>query len=291
MYYSALMIDVGDNPDRPRPGRTWLRNLYHVHQRLCMAFPATTRQADDRDFLQPYRPEDFAADQVHVPRGNYAGFLFRIDAVVGGGAVILVQSANLPDWGYAFHNAGHLLATAPQVWEKELDFTVGQQFKFRLLANPTRKVGTAPKSARSAEPPCTCRRSERSTESGVANTPHAPDCPVRAYRDSVRPHGRRLPVGAERDSLVAWLADRGPGGGFALVAQDTESLIIQPGYAYARVPAPGKGLEATPVRYRAVRYDGVLVVTDADRLRETVIRGIGPAKSFGFGLLSLAPLR
>ncbi len=40
MYLSSLLIDVGDNPDRPRPGRLWLRNLYHVHQRLCMAFPS-----------------------------------------------------------------------------------------------------------------------------------------------------------------------------------------------------------------------------------------------------------
>lgn len=45
---------------------------------------------------------------------------------------------------------------------------------------------------------------------------------------------------------------------------------------------------------RAVRYvlfDGVLVVTDPEKLREAVRNGIGPQKAFGFGLLSLAPLR
>ena len=49
MYLSCLLIDVGDNPDRPRPGRLWLRNLYHVHQRLCMAFPSArkTRTSDN----------------------------------------------------------------------------------------------------------------------------------------------------------------------------------------------------------------------------------------------------
>jgi CRISPR system Cascade subunit CasE len=36
-----------------------------------------------------------------------------------------------------------------------------------------------------------------------------------------------------------------------------------------------------------VRFDGVLRVTDAARLVEAVRSGIGPAKAFGFGLLSL----
>jgi CRISPR system Cascade subunit CasE len=39
----------------------------------------------------------------------------------------------------------------------------------------------------------------------------------------------------------------------------------------------------------AVRYEGYLRVADSDELEETVASGIGPAKAFGFGLLSLAP--
>jgi CRISPR system Cascade subunit CasE len=89
------------------------------------------------------------------------------------------------------------------------------------------------------------------------------------------------------DQLVAWLADRGPSAGFLL---EKEGLVVQPGYAYARIPALGKGREDTAIRYWAVRYDGVLTVTDGDKLRQAVSGGIGPAKSFGFGLLSLAPV-
>ena len=40
-----------------------------------------------------------------------------------------------------------------------------------------------------------------------------------------------------------------------------------------------------------VRFDGVLQVMDPDRLVEAVRDGIGPAKAFGFGLLSLALAR
>lgn len=41
----------------------------------------------------------------------------------------------------------------------------------------------------------------------------------------------------------------------------------------------------------AVLFEGVLQVTDPDKLRIAVGAGIGSAKGFGFGLLSLAPVR
>jgi CRISPR system Cascade subunit CasE len=39
----------------------------------------------------------------------------------------------------------------------------------------------------------------------------------------------------------------------------------------------------------AVLFEGILQVADPDKLRQTVESGIGSAKGFGFGLLSLAP--
>ena len=79
MYLSRLFIDLGSNPDHPRPGRLWLRNLYHVHQRLCMAFPSDKRKSEDAEFLDRYVPSDFAVGLVHVARGEEAGLLFRVD--------------------------------------------------------------------------------------------------------------------------------------------------------------------------------------------------------------------
>ena len=87
MYLSMLLIDAGTAPDRPRPGRLWLWNLYRVHQRLCMALPSAVRKSDDPDFLRPFKPEDFGTSepkQVHVARRTDAGFLFRIDPHLGG---------------------------------------------------------------------------------------------------------------------------------------------------------------------------------------------------------------
>ena len=140
MYQSLLMIELGRNPDHPRPGRLWLRNRYHVHQRLCMAFPSALRKSVDGEFLKPFVPGDFAGGQIHVERDEDSGFLFRIDAFPNARAMIVVQSAAEPDWNYAFHNAGYLLAAAPEVKAFEPRFAEGQQFRFRLAANPTPRL-------------------------------------------------------------------------------------------------------------------------------------------------------
>ena len=44
------------------------------------------------------------------------------------------------------------------------------------------------------------------------------------------------------------------------------------------------------VTFTRAQYDGVLRVTDADALRRALVCGIGHAKGFGCGLLTLVPL-
>jgi CRISPR system Cascade subunit CasE len=253
MYLSHLLIDVGVNPDRPRPGRIWLRNLYHVHQRLCMAFPSASRLSQDPDYLKPFKPEDFGGEQVHVRRKAESGFLFRIDPGQGGRAIILVQSAVEPNWEYAFHNSGYLLAAPVEKKPFDPRFEAGQRLRFRLLANPTRRL-----SSRSAGP------------DGE---------PVKSWANE-KGIGKRVPVPV--DKLSDWLARRAAASGFSI---DADHVNIQPGYHYVNKNGTGRG-----TRLRFARYDGVLKVTDPARLCEAVITGIGSAKAFGFGLLSVAKL-
>ena len=47
--------------------------------------------------------------------------------------------------------------------------------------------------------------------------------------------------------------------------------------------------EKVAIPHFGVRFAGLLEVRDADRLVAAVQSGIGPAKAFGFGLLSIAP--
>jgi len=277
MYLSRLRVEVGPDPAREYPGQQWLRNLYHVHQRLCMAFPSGDR-----------RPEGMDGDQVHVRRGPDAGFLFRIDPGRDGRPVILVQSALKPAWECAFYNARHFLVDPGpnrNPWEvKAFDppFKVGQRLRFRLLANPTKKIDTI-------------RQEERQR------------CTKEELRQIEGRNGRRVPVpnweelsawrqenpkGDERTfislRLLDWLEQKAEPAGFSL-----ENAAVQPGYAYFKKPeAPEQRRERQSKdtgRRRSARYDGVLVVTDPARFRETLIRGIGSGKAFGFGLLSVAP--
>lgn len=55
--------------------------------------------------------------------------------------------------------------------------------------------------------------------------------------------------------------------------------------------SPEGGYTKKNIPHFGVRFDGVLHVTDPDTLSTAVRKGIGPAKAFGFGLLSLAPAR
>lgn len=178
LYLSHLLIDVGDNPDRPRPGRLWLRNLYHVHQRLCMAFPSNTQKFTDKYSLKPFDPDNFGEDQVHVPRKENSGFLFRIDPQHNGRAVILVQSAIEPDWEYAFQNALYLLAAPPETKDYEPSFKSSQRLRFRLVVNPTRRLSK-----------------------------NSPDVKEKSI-------GKRVPV--PNDKLIDWLIRRGDAGGFLI---------------------------------------------------------------------------
>jgi CRISPR system Cascade subunit CasE len=63
-----------------------------------------------------------------------------------------------------------------------------------------------------------------------------------------------------------------------------EILIVQSEpVIYFRKPKEGRS-----GKIQTVLFDGVLTVTDGDVLQEHVSQGIGPAKAFGCGLLSIA---
>ncbi|MCC7350774.1 MAG: type I-E CRISPR-associated protein Cas6/Cse3/CasE [Phycisphaerales bacterium] len=252
MYLSNLLINVGDNPDRPRPGRLWLRNLYRVHQRLCMAFPSAQRKQSDAQFLDPYNPTDFAQRQVHTPRNPNAGFLFRIDPQPGGNVVILTLSAIEPDWDYAFANAQYLLAAPPQCKPYAPNPAAGRRLRFRLLVNAV----------------------SRARQQSVHRSGQAID---------EKWVGKRIGVASDDASLRNWIDRRALTSGFEI----TDLTSAQAGYVFVnKTGKSGQGY-----RLRSVRYEGTLQVLDAAIFRGALLTGIGPAKAFGFGLLSVAPIR
>ena len=306
MYLSSLMINVGDNPDRPdwNHSRNWLRNLYRVHQRLCMAFPTDDRKKDDAPFLKPYRVVDFprtananaavgaqiaSARDVHTERAESQGFLFRIDnppdeSRGGRRPVIIVQSANRPDWDYAFGlkpglrdqfgrpigNAAQLLAAPVRL--KEFDYMAGDTSSFcvrdadsegvyhngcvlrlRLQANPTKRAFNGPQK------------------------------------------GQRIRVGPDRADLLAWLERKGNDAGFKPIftppsqpsSSEDDGWMLRTswvsGWKTKYEPAPHDRLS-----FWSVLFEGQVRMLDAERFVGALKTGIGSAKGFGFGLLSIA---
>jgi CRISPR system Cascade subunit CasE len=85
----------------------------------------------------------------------------------------------------------------------------------------------------------------------------------------------------DEEKQIDWLKGKGEQGGFCLLSARTG--------AQEDVGSKIKRDEEThTLKLAAVQFDGLLQVTDPDRLRETVRAGIGSGKGLGFGLLSLA---
>ena len=95
--------------------------------------------------------------------------------------------------------------------------------------------------------------------------------------DGVRRHGRRVPVRGDSER-IAWLTRHAAAAGFAVDGGNARTTAI--------AAAMGRGVKSVTVV--GVLFEGVLVVTDADRFRAALESGIGPAKAYGFGLLSIA---
>lgn len=116
--------------------------------------------------------------------------------------------------------------------------------------------------------------------------------PVRSVREVEDPtmltRGKRVPVvGAHQ--LQDWLIKRAPTHGFHV---DDNSFIVSGRRAedFHRKGSADSGGTANRVRITAVRYSGTLRVDDADRLRTALTEGVGSAKAYGCGLLTLAPV-
>jgi CRISPR system Cascade subunit CasE len=94
---------------------------------------------------------------------------------------------------------------------------------------------------------------------------------------SVKHEGRRLGLYREEET-IAWMERKAAENGF-----DLARLVSRPPERIRCTTAGGQ-----PATLASVRFDGVLVVRDPERLVAAIQSGIGSAKGFGFGLLSLA---
>jgi len=285
MYLSTLLINTGDNPDRPDWSitRRWLRNLYRVHQRLSMAFPS---RAASNCAPQP-NPARMSHDSA-VPTGSEEtdgrqarnaahSFLFRVDLPVDSKRgvrtpVILVQSHHKPDWDYAFGltpgktdarrrpigNAGFLLAEPPQVNEFRLELDADAL----LICRPS-----------------DCLR----VKSGDLIRFLLRANPTRKAQDG-SPNGKRRRIAPTFDEHAQWLS-RKFGSAADLLGIDKFVTSWAYGWRTKYEPQPNQRMQ-----WWSVLFEGTARVKHPPALKGLLESGIGSAKAFGFGLLSIKPL-
>lgn len=230
LYLSQLSID-----GRCREARRDLSDCHALHERVLHAFPD--------------------APEITAARDHY-GVLYRVESL-DGGAVVLVQSRELPNWSCL--PAGYLREPSPE--PKRIDVAYarivpGQELVFRLRANPTRRISS------------------------------------RNISEDARWHGKRVELRREEDQL-AWLKRKGEAAGFQLLAVRAStaegSTPLDVRVIEGARQVTGKHGERE-LRFGAVLFEGRLRVTEADAFRRALEVGIGSGKAFGFGLLSVAPV-
>lgn len=217
MFLSRLRVD----PWNSKVHRD-LADAEQLHRTVMRGFP----QHDGRDARAAF------------------GVLFRVEAQ-GPESVVLVQSAMTPAWeklpeGYLL---GHEVKPLDAFVEAIED---GRHLRFRLLANPTRKVADGSKAEGSGY------------------------------------NSRRKAI-LDEDDRHGWLLRRAELAGFEFAGTGPQGGVRQ-----ERRPPLGRGGKSRQgLHVRPALFEGLLRVGDAERFREALVAGIGPAKAYGCGLLSV----
>ena len=90
--------------------------------------------------------------------------------------------------------------------------------------------------------------------------------------------GKRLAL-LQQTEQAAWIERQGGRHGFVV-----QSLVVRPHDLLDR-----SGAEKAPICVQRVRFEGLLEVRQAAAFEQALVAGVGPAKAFGCGLLSVAP--
>lgn len=235
LYLSRLILNLRD-----RSVQAMLSDCHTMHSGLMTAFPAAPDPTRARDHF---------------------GVLYRVEQPEGTPTVrLLVQSQQLPDWSIF---PARMLGPGPDqrgnpavrsILDEIGQVQPGMQLRFRLRANPTKRV------------------SKNNSE-----------------QDS-KWHGKRIELRREPEQLN-WLERKAQQSGFRLLqAQIGEDTItdVQIGQAAKQ---RGRDLHSGHrMRFGVALFEGRLEVSDSSQFLAALQQGIGSGKAYGFGLLSIASL-
>lgn len=279
MYLSRLTL----NP-RERVTRSWLGDCHQLHRAIMTGFPSVESEAARSEL----------------------GVLYRVEAPDRDGTIpVLVQSRVAPAW--AFETPAVRAHPALPLDALVGGFAASKRYRFRLRANPTRRVhhrATLGPDHRELDTRGNWRDAGALADherTGVVRRAYTEPASAWSERADGKRIGKRVELRREEDR-IAWLQRKSPEHGFTLV-----TLRLLPGigavpprdYVATRAdPAPAisgrvHGISTTLDRrltFATALFEGELEVTDPAAFRDGLEKGIGPGKAFGCGLLSVAPI-
>lgn len=203
-------------------------------------------QAMHAKVMKSFFPDD-------LEREGAARVLWRVDSTRERDDLYIVSAARPDLTGFVEDAGWPTLATwKTREYAQRLDnLTKGQQWGFRLVANPT------------------------------------------YYQVQEEGRSKRL-AHATPQHQIKWLLGKAETNGFQIADLEvlTESGIeLRPSVQVSRernwkFPRNGK-----TVTVKSVQFDGILTVTDPAAFREALLNGIGAAKAYGCGLMTIAPVK
>ena len=184
-----------------------------------------------------------------APRAK-VGLLFRVDLGKDGGSLLVVQSRMAADFSKL--PAGYFLDSSDDRF-----FSLGWSRNPRVEVVDNERVAVGERFA--------FRLRANVTKKIGTKTP----------LDGKATNGRRVPLRGDLERL-AWLKRKAASAGFDIL----DGRVLE------EESCSGKRGDAK-VTLAGVRFDGLLSVVDPAIFRSALEAGIGPAKAYGFGLLSV----
>lgn len=198
--------------------------------------------------------------------------LWRLDADEPRRPGLFVLTHSRPSWEHLVEQAGWPSAEERQSYTRDYRpllerVTPGATFAFRLTANPVQST----------------RRPLKPTKSQAEASPAARPASYRLGHRTV-------------EHQMRWLLERGDGWGVRFPPSSAATDDDPGGPVDVRIAGRARRSfqrrsRDRPVVLQVVTYEGHLVIEDADRVRHLLVAGIGRAKAYGCGLLTLAPPR
>lgn len=242
LFLSRLSLNLHD-----RAVRRDLADCQTMHRRILSAFGDAEAKAARAEFGVLYRVE-------HDARMNMTA--------------VLVQSSERPDWSrlpaqyLREHEADN--PACKSVGDKYAGLKSGMRLRFRLRANPTRKIET------------------------------------KTLVDGKRRNGKRVELRDEAEQ-AAWLERKAAQHGFRLRAvrsidedkrtglRKSQDKDANDGGSDVASSGDDNRVRTPRLTFASVLFEGELIVTDKELFVAALERGIGTGKAYGFGLLSVAP--